>query len=202
MTVASKYLGDTVVPNYMRRQPDKAPATYRAWVRSPTTTSTPFARNAASRSSRRTNARTGRSRPRSMSTIVLPAPLTRPGTPVARTRLSEGSIVGAPSACLNSRADPKRCQMCKNFEPATHPPAPAPKPMSTREALFQRCSRRGSSVCCQRGFADNGSFPRAWHRINNTAELDRAEAWRGRIGPERPRLYSTIPILLADRSLR
>ena len=51
-------------------------------------------------------------------------------------------------------------------------------------------------------YARNGSFPRAWPGISNTAELDRAEAWRGRIGPERPRRYSTSPIPPADRSLR
>jgi hypothetical protein len=46
------------------------------------------------------------------------------------------------------------------------------------------------------------AFPGAWHSISNTVELDRAEAWRGRRGPERPRRYSTIPIPPADRSLR
>jgi hypothetical protein len=43
---------------------------------------------------------------------------------------------------------------------------------------------------------------RAWHSINNSVELDRAEALRDRTGREKFRRYSTIPILLADRSLR
>ncbi len=127
------------MPKYMRRQPDTAPATSRASVRSPTTTSTPFARSASVRSSsRRTNARTGRPRRRSISTIALPTPPTRPGTPVTRIGLSEESIVGAPSVCLTRAPGRRGARSAKSAGLATHL-RHVPRLISTRQALF-RCA--------------------------------------------------------------
>src|SRR5262249_36785085 len=85
VTVASRYGGDTLMPKYRRRQPSSARATSSARVRSPTTTSAPVARSDSARSSSvRTSARTGRPRPRRISTTVRPTPPTRPAAPVTR----------------------------------------------------------------------------------------------------------------------
>jgi hypothetical protein len=71
-----------------------------------------------------------------MSKIVLPTPLTRPGTPVTRTGLCEESVVGASSVCLMC-APGRRGARCAEALGLPLTSGIALRLTSTRQALFR-----------------------------------------------------------------